>query len=123
MKLLWDFHIQTDLTVEHCRPDLILVDKLKKEALIIDVAVPGDSRIKKAEQKKIESYQELKRELKKIWKLKDIKIIPIVIGALGAVTSQFKAHLKTVHCPFATSTLQKTALLGSAHILRKVLDM
>ena len=123
VKLLWDFHIQTDHTVEHCRPDLVLVDKLKKEALIIDIAVPGDSRIKKAEQKKIESYQDLKRELKKIWGLKDIKIIPIVIGALGAVTSQFKTYLKTVHCPFAVSTLQKTALLGSAHILRKVLDM
>ena len=66
VKLLWDFHIQTDLTVEHCRPDLILVDKLKKEALIIDVAVPGDSRIKKAELRRIENYQDLKRELKKI---------------------------------------------------------
>ena len=82
MKLLWDFHIQTDHTVEHCRPDLILVDKLKKEALIIDVAVPGDSRIKKAEQKKIESYQYLKWELKKIWKLKDIKSSPSSLGLL-----------------------------------------
>ena len=123
VKLLWDFHIQTDHKVEHCRPDLILVDKKKKEALIIDVAVPGDTRIKKAEQTKIEKYQDLKRELKKIWHLRDVKVIPVVIGALGAVTSKFKEHLKSVHCPFAVSTLQKTALLGSAHILRKVLDI
>ena len=67
VKLLWDFHIQTDHVVEHCRPDLLLVEKKKKEAWIIDVAVPGDSRIKIAEQRKIESYQESKRELKKIW--------------------------------------------------------
>ena len=123
VKLLWDFHIQTDHVVEHCRPDLLLVDKKKKEAIIIDVAVPGDSRIKIAEQRKIESYQDLKREIKKIWQLKSVTVIPIVIGAQGAVTPQFKTYLKNVHCPFAVSTLQKTALLGSAHILRKVLDM
>ena len=70
MKLLWDFHIQTDHTVEHCRPDLLLVEKKKKEGWIIDVTVPGDSRIKIAEQRKVENYQYLTRELKKIRQLK-----------------------------------------------------
>ena len=123
VKLLWDFHIQTDHVVEHCRPDLLLVEKKKKEAWIIDDAIPGDSIIKISEQRKIESYQDLKRELRKIWQLKNVRIVPVVIGALGAVTPQFKANLKNIHCPFTVSTLQKTALLGSAHILRKVLDM
>ena len=84
-----DFLIQTDHRIECCRPDLLLVEKKKKEAWIIDVAVPRDSGINIAEQAKIERYQDLKREIKKIWQLKNVKIIPIIIaiGALGAVSS------------------------------------
>ena len=45
VKLLWDFHVQSDHVIEHCRPDLLLVKKKSKEAIIIDLAVPGDTYI------------------------------------------------------------------------------
>ena len=44
------------------RPDLILVDKKAKSCVIINVAVPDDCRIREKEIKKIEKYQNLKRE-------------------------------------------------------------
>ena len=37
--------------------------------LIIDVACPFDTRVKDKEQEKIENYQNVKWELKRIWKL------------------------------------------------------
>ena len=123
VKLLWDFHIQTDHEIEARRPDIVLVKKKEATAVIVDIAVPGDTRIKTKEQDKILKYQDLKREIKKLWKLKSVKVVPIVVGALGAVTVNLRQHLDDVDCNLSISNIQKTALLGSAHILRKVLDI
>ena len=40
-KILWDFNIQCDHMIEARRPDIVVVDNVKKEKLIIDVAIPG----------------------------------------------------------------------------------
>ena len=48
-KLLWDFLIQTNRKVLANQPDIVVVDKQKKEAVVIDIAVPSDSNIKKKE--------------------------------------------------------------------------
>ena len=43
-KFLWDFSIQTNHVIEARRPDLVVVDK-ERSCKIIDLAVPGDSRL------------------------------------------------------------------------------
>ena len=43
-KVLWDFTIQCDYMIEARRPDIVVVDKIKKETMIIDMAKPGDIR-------------------------------------------------------------------------------
>ena len=62
--LLWDMTIQCDNVIEARRPQLVLVDRKKKSCVIIDIAVPGDSRIREKEMETIEKYQNLKIELK-----------------------------------------------------------
>ena len=52
VKLLWDFTVQKDRTIEARRPDLILIDKTVDECKIIDVAVLGDTRVVKKEEEK-----------------------------------------------------------------------
>ena len=74
---MWDFNIQTDHVIEAWRPDLVVVDKKERSCKIIDFAVPGDSRIEEKEKDKIEKYQDLGRELQKIWNVK-VKIIPLL---------------------------------------------
>ena len=44
-KILWDFTIQCDHMMETRRPDIVIVDKVKKETIIIDVAIPRDTRL------------------------------------------------------------------------------
>ena len=122
VKILWDVKIQTDKIVEHSRPDILVVIKETKKCLIIDVACPFDTRIKEKEKEKVEKYQDLKREIKRIWQCKEVTIIPIIIGTLGTVNTNFKLWLKKLELKLSFRTMQKVCLLGSARIVRKVLD-
>jgi len=49
---------------------------------LIDIAVPGDTRVKEKEQEKVDKCQKLAGELKRVWKVNTNKI-PTVVGALG----------------------------------------
>ena len=74
---------------------MVVVDKKDRSCKIIDFAVPGDGRIEEKEKDKIEKYQDLGRELQKIWNVK-VKIMPLVVGSLGAITKEFGKRLKHV---------------------------
>ena len=87
MKIIKYCGIQTDHAMEAQRPDLVVVDK-DRSCKIIDFAVPGDSRIEENEKDKIEKYQDLGRELQKIWNVK-VKFMSLVVGSLGAILKQF----------------------------------
>ena len=146
LKILWDFHVQTDKNIEHCRPTfetlifdfcvifetadltiyifhILIVNKCEKEAIIISIAVPGDSRIIDREQDKILAYQDLKYEIKRCRGLRKVMVIPVVVGAIGAVSPKFSTYLTNQDCKIHPSNIQKTILLGSARILRMVLDL
>ena len=84
---MWDFSIQTDHVIEAWRLDLVVVDKKRRTCKIIDFVVPGDSRIEEKENVKIEKYQDLRRELQRIWDVR-VKIVPLVVGSLGAIPKQ-----------------------------------
>ena len=64
-KLLWDLKMKTD-KIEHNKADIMVLDKIERKWLIIDVACPSDARVKDKEKEKVENYQVLKRELKRI---------------------------------------------------------
>ena len=120
-KILWDFSIQTDHVIEAHRPDFVPVNK-ERICKITDFALPEDSRIEEKEKDKIEKYQDLRRELQKIWNVK-VKIIPLVVGSLGAIPKQFGIRLKQIGITVRTAQVQKTVLLGTTRILRKVLEI
>ncbi|XP_072169447.1 uncharacterized protein [Diadema setosum] len=122
VKILWDFDVQTDNVIQHRRPDIIVVERARQMCTIVDVAVPGDSRVAEKEKEKIEKYQDLARELRRLWNMRT-KVIPIVVGALGTTPKQLRRHLDDVGVPDRVQTLQKAALLGTARILRKVLEV
>ena len=121
-KILWDFNIQTDHIIQARRPDMIVINKKDNAAQVIDFAVPHDSRVDSKEIEKIEKYQDLVRELKKLWDMK-IVVIPIVIGALGTTPKTLPKRLKDIGIKSNIGELQKTVILNTARILRKVLEV
>ena len=61
MKILWDINIQTDHVIEHGRPDIVVIDKDNKRALLIDIAVPEDAIVEEKSRKRwidIKTWQE-----------------------------------------------------------------
>ena len=62
------------------------------------------------------------RKLQKIWNVK-VKIIPLVLGSLGAIPKRFGNRLKQIGITARTAKVQKAVLLGTARILRKVLEI
>ena len=77
------FNIQTDHVIQARRPDIVVKDKELNHTWIIDTAVAGDARVK--DKKKVAKYQDLARELRRLWET-SVNAIPVVVGALGAVT-------------------------------------
>ena len=83
VKILWDFKIQTGKQMAHNIPNITVVEK--KQVWLIDVAIPGDSRIEQKEVEKITKYQDLKVEVERLWE-KKATVVPVVVGDLGAIT-------------------------------------
>ena len=57
-----------------------------------------------------------------MWSMKKVEIVPVVIGALGAVSKNFELYIEKLGIQIKTEHLQKIALLGTAMILRRTLE-
>ena len=105
--------------IEARRPDIILVKWKVKECVIIEIAVPWDVRTKIKEEKKVDKYQDLAREISRLWGM-STKVVPIIIGDLGTIIDQLTLLLSMLGVTLSFDTTQKTVLLGTTHTLRKV---
>ena len=85
----------------------------------MEFAVPVDYGVTLKESEKKDKYLDHARELKKLWNMK-VTVIPIVIGALGTVTKGLMQGLEELNIIEREETIQTTALLRSARILKRV---
>ena len=120
-KLLWDYDTQTDRVIQARRPDLILVNKKTNTVSLIEVSVPWDARVEEKLREKVNKYQDLKLELRRLWN-KQVEIVPVIIGALGTIPKSLGKSLDQLEIKMAPGLLQKSVLLGTANIIRRVLD-
>jgi len=118
--ILWNQQIQTDRTIPNNKPDIIMRDNEKGTCMLIDVAFSGDRNVIKKEAEKILKYKDLTIEIQCMWNVKT-KVIPVTIGATGTISKSFRKYISNIPGNHEVKELQKTAILGSAHILRKVL--
>lgn len=79
---------------------------------IIDVACPFNTRVKNKEQEKVENYQDLKQEIGSVWNCHNVKIIPIIVGALGTAPRGLIKGLDALEMTSAFNLLQKGCLQG-----------
>ena len=119
--ITWDMQIITDKKVKCNKPDILIHDSKNNTCLIIDVAVPLCNNIVSKAAEKITKYKELEIELKKYWNLDKVQTIPIICGALGTVGKNIDDYLINISKKLRFDIIKKTALLGTAHIIRNVI--
>jgi hypothetical protein len=88
--------------------------------MLIDVAISRDRNVIKKETEKILQYKEFTIQIQCMWNVKTSSI-PVMIGATGTTSKSFRKYLNNIPRKYKIKELQKTAILGTAHTLYKVL--
>jgi len=88
--------------------------------MLIDVAISGVRNVIKKGAGNILKYKDLTIETQRMWNVKT-NVIPVTIGATGTISKSFRKYVSNIPGNHEVKELQKTAILGTAHILRKVL--
>ena len=120
---MWDSPILTDKRVCANRPDITIHDRKERKAVLVDFSVPYDTNIVEKTAEKLIKYRDLEIEIQKCWNLKETSTVPVIIGALGTVSTDHTQYLKNLSENINPDVVQKTALLGTANILRSVLSI
>jgi len=118
--MLRNQQVQTDTTIPNNKPDIIIRDNEKGTCMLIDVTISGDRYVIKKEAENILKYKDLTIEIQPMWNVKT-KVIPVIIGATGTISKSFRKHVSNIPGKHEVKELQKTAILDTAYILRKVL--
>jgi hypothetical protein len=80
----------------------------------------GDRHVIKKVVEKILKYKDLTIEIQRMWNVK-ARVIPVIIGAIGTISKSIRKYVSSIPGDHELRELQKTAILGTAHILLKVL--
>jgi hypothetical protein len=88
--------------------------------MLVDIAMPGDRNVIKKESERILRYKDLIIEIQCMWNV-TARVTPVILGATGTISKFLSQYLSNIQGKQESKELQKTALLGAAHILREVL--
>ena len=121
-KILWHATIQNDHVIEARRSDIVIISKTKNECRTIEFTCTFDNRMENRDKDKRKGYNNLKREFKKIWDM-PVKVIPVVVGALGTTSKKLKRWLTDVGIERRIVEWQKTSVLYFASIHPNVLEV
>ena len=100
------------------RPDIIIKDSVTSTCKLIDMSIPSDRNIALKEIEKKSTYKDLELQIKRIWQMKTV-----VVGALGTIRKGMVENIKRISERANVTETQKISMLGSARILRKVLNV
>jgi len=74
----------------------------------------------KKETEKILKYKDLTIDIQRMRNVKT-KVVPVITGATRTILKSFRTYVSNITGKHVVKKLQKTAILDTAHILRKVL--
>ena len=70
---------------------------------------------------KIKEYKVLKDDIARMWGMKEVIVIPVVVSALGAISTDFEKYIAAIGIEMRVEHAQETALLETARFLRLAL--
>lgn len=124
-KLYWDRSVITDRTILANKPDIVLMDRAQSRVFLVDITIPHDENLVKAETEKRRKYLDLAHEVTDMWGVASTEIIPVVLSVNGLIPKTLKTNLRQLG--FRGSSLparmQKAVLLDTARIVRRFLSL
>ena len=83
-----------EIIVSTLRPDIVIIDPKLKSIIILELTVPGETRIREAHRIKAEKYQHFKNDIK----THHVTVLPFEIGShTGFISQENKNTLHTLH--------------------------
>ena len=82
----------------------------------------SDFGLNDAEIKKMTKQQDLKNEVRRSWKLKNAKVVPVIVGAAGMMKKNLTEILKTIPGNIITNKLHLEAVQGSVTRMKRALS-
>ena len=87
-----------------------------KTVQIIDIAIPSDYNVISKRNEKITKYINLSIEIKRMWSMEKITIIPVIIGTTGTVYNGIKNEIALIPGNIDIEILQRIAIMGTAYV-------
>jgi hypothetical protein len=88
--------------------------------MVTVVAISGDRSVIKKEAEKTLKYKDLTIEIQSTWNIKT-NVLNVITRATETISKSFRKYLSNRVRKHEITELQKTSILGTAHLLRKVL--
>ena len=88
--------------------------------MVTDVAISRDRNVIKKEAEKILKYKDLTIEIHSTWNIKT-NVLKLITRATETISKSFRKYLSNIVRKHEITELQKTSILGTAHLIRKVL--
>ena len=122
-RIYWNYAFSTTRKLQATKPDIVLLDHMQKEMYVIEFSCPAETNITIKEDEKKDKYRDLLVELRQQYPGHVIKLVVLIIGALGGMKDSFLQELdKIPACRSKTQVLackmQKAAILGSLRVIR-----
>lgn len=122
-KVYCDREFQTDHTITYNRTDVLIMNKKEKKARLIDIAVPAPANVELKQKEKVDKYLTIGEEIKELWGVKHVSIIPVVIGVTGEIPKNvFEGPEKLNIKPNVYLEMQKAVILATCRMIRNVLN-
>ncbi|XP_072943499.1 uncharacterized protein [Epargyreus clarus] len=110
-------------TIVANKPDIVVIDRSERHAIIVDITVPHDENLVKAEKDKQFKYLDLAREVVDMWDVNTAVVVPIVVSANGLIAKSLDQHLRRRSLgSWIKRLIQKAVLLDTARIVRRFLS-
>ncbi|CAH2232879.1 jg1199 [Pararge aegeria aegeria] len=105
--LYWDRTIITDRYITANRPDIVVVDRSVRCVVIVDITIPHDDNLVKAEKEKVSKYLDLVHEITAMWNVESTVVVPIVVSVNGLLAKSEKDLKKLSLGCWVKSQIQK----------------
>ena len=122
-KIYWNYAFPTIQPLAAHKPDIVLEIHESRQFILIEFSSPADKNILVKEQEKKDKYQDLMKDLKRQHPRHSVRLVVLVIGAMGGMSSAYIPNLKSIpacetHALALAGRMQKAVILGSLRLLR-----